>query len=173
MLLRTKNYSPWTTAANPEGFVTGWKPRCSNRTIMNHGAGARKSVRAFTVGARKWIGSAWTGKIAVDCVLRLERLQKDFEKVCRVLGRPLGELPCRNWKFHLHYSHYYDEATQRLVGDYYAKDIEAFGYRFEARKTDLRWVMLEKLATRWKSVARNALDGCGDGSLSDESFAAE
>lgn len=113
------------------------------------------------------------GKIAVDCVLRLERLQKDFEKVCRVLGRPSGELPCRNWKFHLHYSHYYDEATQRLVGDYYAKDIEAFGYRFEARKTDLRWVMLEKLATRWKSVARNALDGCGDGSLSKESFAGE
>jgi hypothetical protein len=59
------------------------------------------------------------------------------------------------------------------VGDYYARDIEAFGYRFEARKTDLRWVMLEKLATRWKSVARNALDGCGDGSLSKESFAGE
>jgi hypothetical protein len=29
------------------------------------------------------------------------------------------------------------------LGDYYAKDIEvAFGYRYESRKADLRWVML-------------------------------
>ncbi len=105
-----------------------------------------------------WI--SLNGNIAVDCVLRMESLQKDFEKVCRVLGRPSEDLPCRNWKFHWHYSHYYDGATVRLVGDYYAKDIEAFGYRFESKKADVRWVMLEKLATRVKSVARNAFSAC-------------
>jgi chondroitin 4-sulfotransferase 11 len=98
-----------------------------------------------------WI--SLNGKIAADCVLRMESLQKDFAEVLRKLGMPSGELPCRNWKFHVHYSHYYDEVTRKLVGDYYAKDIEAFGYRFESTPADIRWVTLEKLAIRLKSVA--------------------
>jgi hypothetical protein len=56
----------------------------------------------------------------------------------------------------MHYSHYYDEATQRLVGDYYAKDIAAFGYRFESRKMDVKWLMLKKFGTRLNSVISNA-----------------
>jgi hypothetical protein len=111
-----------------------------------------------------WI--SLNGKIAVDRVLRMENLQKDFEDVRRVLGKASEKLPCRNWKFHLHYSHYYDEATQRLVGDYYAKDIAAFGYRYESRKADIRWVMLERLTTRVKSVSRNTLSACTNGILS-------
>lgn len=105
------------------------------------------------------------GQIAVDRVLRIENLQKEFEEVRQIIGSPSGELPseglpCRNWKFHLHYSHYYDDATRKLVGDYYAKDIEAFGYRYESRKTDLRWMMLEKLGTRIQSVSSNVLSAC-------------
>ena len=111
-----------------------------------------------------WI--SLNGNIAVDSVLRMENLQKDFEDVCRILGRPAGALPCRNWKFHWHYSHYYDEATERLVGNYYGKDIDAFGYRFESRKADIRWVMLEKLTTPLQSMARNALSACAHGDLS-------
>ncbi len=111
-----------------------------------------------------WI--SLNGKIAVDRVLRMENLQDDFEDVGRLLGRPSEKLPCRNWKFHLHYSHYYDEATKRLVADYYAKDIEAFGYRFESRKADIGWVILEKLGTRLKSVSSNALSACFNGKLS-------
>lgn len=30
-----------------------------------------------------------------------------------------------------HYSHYYDTATRRKIGDYYRDDIERFAYRFE------------------------------------------
>ena len=98
-----------------------------------------------------WI--SLNGNIAVDRVLRLESLQEDFEDVRRVLGGRLGKLPCRNWKFHLHYSHYYDEATKRLVGDYYAKDIEAFGYRYESTRSDTQWLMFDKLGPRLKSIA--------------------
>jgi chondroitin 4-sulfotransferase 11 len=108
------------------------------------------------------------GKIGVDRVLRMENLQNDFEEVRQVVGKPSGALPCRNWKFHLHYSHYYDEATKRLVGDYYAKDIEAFGYRYESRKADLAWVMLDNVGTRVKSVSSNALSACVRGKLSME-----
>jgi Sulfotransferase family len=96
------------------------------------------------------------GNIAVDAVLKMENLKKDFENVRSLLGRPSGGLPCRNWKFHRHYSHYYDEATRRLVGEYYERDIAAFGYRFESRKSDFQWIVLEKVGTRLTSVLRNA-----------------
>jgi len=98
-----------------------------------------------------WI--SLNGKIAVDRVLRMECLQKDFADVRRIIDGPFGELPCRNWKFHLHYSHYYDEATQRLVGDYYAKDIETFGYHYESRKSDIPRLMFKKLGTRLRGIA--------------------
>ena len=98
-----------------------------------------------------WI--SLNGKISVDRVLRMESLQNDFEDVRRIVGRQLGELPCRNWKFHLHYSHYYDEATRQLVGNYYVKDIEAFGYRYESRKSDIAWLICERLGPRLKSIA--------------------
>ena len=98
-----------------------------------------------------WI--SLNGKIAVDRVLRMESLQKGFEDVRRIIDGQLGELPCRNWKFHLHYSNYYDDATQRLVGGYYAKDIAAFGYRYESRKSDIPWLICEKLGPRLKSIA--------------------
>jgi len=100
-----------------------------------------------------WI--SLNGKIGVDTVLRMENLETDFENMCRMLGWPSGKLPCRNWKFHMHYSHYYDEVTQRLVEDYYAKDIAAFGYRFESRKMDVKWLILEKFGTRLNSVISN------------------
>ena len=32
----------------------------------------------------------------------------------------------------------------------------AFDYRFESRKADVQWIILEKLATRLKTVLRNA-----------------
>ena len=136
--------------------------------------------KPFHYEARRWGGEVspgihrWSpqldwislnGKIAVDCVLRMESLQEDFQGVLRILGQPSEELPCRNWKFHAHYSHYYDEGTKKMVGDYYAKDIEAFGYRFESRKAEIRWAMLEKLATRLKSVAKNALSARARGRL--------
>jgi hypothetical protein len=81
-----------------------------------------------------WI--SLNGNIAVDAVLKMENLEKDFENVRWLLGLPSGGLPCRNWKFHMHYSYYYDKATRRLVGEYYERDIAAFDYRFESRKAD-------------------------------------
>jgi len=80
------------------------------------------------------------GKIAVDHVLRLERLQTEFFGLQRRLNLPPHALPRRNHKFHLHYSHYYDAATQRRVGEFYARDIAAFGYRFEPAPSLSRWI---------------------------------
>jgi hypothetical protein len=77
-----------------------------------------------------WISLA--GAIAVDRVLRLENLNEAFRGVCSALGLDPRPVPRRNGRFHWHYSWYYDAATRELVGAYYRRDIEAFGYRFES-----------------------------------------
>jgi hypothetical protein len=140
---RTRSFREWLDAAfsNPFYYESGqWSAEVSP-------------------GIHRWSPQVdWislNGNIAVDAVLKMENLERDFEEVCWLLGRTSGGLPCRNWKFHLHYSHYYDESTRKLVGEYYAKDIETFGYRFESRRTDVRWIMWEKLGTRFKTVFHN------------------
>jgi chondroitin 4-sulfotransferase 11 len=84
----------------------------------------------------EWI--SLDGKIAVDRVLHLERLTEDFPGLCRHLGLPPMKLPHRNRRVHFHYSWYYDDRTRDLVGAYYAKDIEAFGYRFDSKLEGMR-----------------------------------
>jgi len=71
------------------------------------------------------------GRIAVDAVVRIEKLPGDFLQIWRALGLAPRRLPHRNRRLHLHYSWYYDDATRDFVGAYYARDIETFGYRFE------------------------------------------
>lgn len=69
-------------------------------------------------------------KIGVDFVGRLENLKEDFNTICDRLELPRRKLRRKNRKFHWHYSRYYDDATQKLVTDYYQRDIDTFGYRF-------------------------------------------
>jgi chondroitin 4-sulfotransferase 11 len=68
--------------------------------------------------------------IGVDFVGRMESLQKDIDTVCQRLDLPRKRLSRVNWKLHWHYSRYYDDTTRKLVGDYYERDIDSFGYRF-------------------------------------------
>lgn len=73
------------------------------------------------------------GKIAVDRVLRIERLDESFHSVCSALRLTKQHVPRRNRRLHWHYSWYYDRETREIVADYYRRDIEAFGYRFESQ----------------------------------------
>jgi hypothetical protein len=70
---------------------------------------------------------------AVNYVMRFERLQEDFDEVCRRLGIARGPLPHRNRSRRGHYSEYYDSELRDLVAEHHAPDIECFGYRFEGR----------------------------------------
>jgi hypothetical protein len=70
------------------------------------------------------------GSLSVDKVIHLENLDQGFGEVCQHLGVDAAHVPHRNSRFHWHYSWYYDNATRDLIGEYYAKDIEAFGYSF-------------------------------------------
>ena len=70
------------------------------------------------------------GALMVDFVGRIERLQEDFDEVCRRLEAPRTRLPRRNSSEHASYLEYYDEETIHLVSELYREDIERFGYRF-------------------------------------------
>jgi hypothetical protein len=71
------------------------------------------------------------GDIFVDFVGRFETLHEDFERVRSRLAAPTAALPHLNRSTHRHYSSYYTESLRELVSDRYARDIAAFGYRFE------------------------------------------
>ncbi len=91
------------------------------------------------------------GRLLVDFVGRFENLQQDFSLVCEQLGIADSQLPhrnrsdkksrdlkrkIRNFLFmngenDCHsMADFYDAETRAVVGEYYRKDIETFGYEF-------------------------------------------
>jgi sulfotransferase famil protein len=74
-----------------------------------------------------------SGKLIVDFIGHYERLSEDFAKVCERLGRKV-ELPRANASSHRDYRTYYSDATRELVGSYFQRDIEMFGYDFDGLK---------------------------------------
>lgn len=80
----------------------------------------------------QWIFTAdEDGTPLVDFVGRYENLIEDFGKVREILGLD-ADLPHLNATEREPYSAYYDEETRLLVADMYGRDLEMFGYRFEA-----------------------------------------
>ena len=70
-------------------------------------------------------------KILVDCVLRFEHLDRDWNNMFKELGYDPPKLPVINKYKHKHYSEYYDDETREFVGYLFKKDIDAFGYKFK------------------------------------------
>jgi hypothetical protein len=73
------------------------------------------------------------GKLIVDFIGHYERLQEDFSKVCDSLGVK-AELPRINTSSHRDYRNYYSPETRKLVGDYFRRDCQLFGYDFDGLK---------------------------------------
>jgi hypothetical protein len=67
----------------------------------------------------------------LDFLMRFERLDEHFAEVCRRLEIPARPLPKYNRSTRQHYSHYYDDELQALVGEMFHEDIEFAGYRFD------------------------------------------
>jgi len=72
------------------------------------------------------------GRVIVDFLGRYERLQEDFDEVCRRIGVARRQLPQkRKAKDRGAYREYYDDETAELVARHFRRDIEEFGYRFD------------------------------------------
>ena len=72
------------------------------------------------------------GSVLTDFTGRYERLEADFAEACRRIGIAPRPLPHRRRaRDRRDYRSYYDDATADLVARHFARDIEAFGYRFD------------------------------------------
>jgi hypothetical protein len=72
-----------------------------------------------------------SGNVIIDFVGRYENLATDFAHVCAKIGVKDATLPHLNRSSLGTYVDYYSEKSRNTVGEWAAKDIEAFGYKFE------------------------------------------
>jgi hypothetical protein len=103
---------------------------------------------------RNWDVYAIGGRIAVDRVLRYERLDAELAELAATLGLPALALPRARSEYRAeraHYSTYYSDRTRALVGRWYRREIDALGYRFEKPENGERAAGAE----RAPAVARN------------------
>lgn len=70
------------------------------------------------------------GHLLIDFVGRFESLSEDFAHICEVIGREDASLPHLKTSSRSAYPGYYDDRTRQIVADWFAPDIEAFGYTF-------------------------------------------
>lgn len=69
------------------------------------------------------------GSLAVDFVGRFERLDEDWDKLCRRIGVPWIDLPRRNVGQHPPWQECYTAAMMAVVESVYLPDFELFGYK--------------------------------------------
>ena len=70
--------------------------------------------------------------IIVDEIGRFETLTEDLHRILNRLLIPFDSLPVENALPHAHYSTYYTDETREIVATRFKRDIEYFGYRYEA-----------------------------------------
>jgi hypothetical protein len=73
------------------------------------------------------------GNIVVDFIGRHENLANDFEEICNRIGVSTLKLPHKRQARDREkdYRSYYSDELAEEVGNYFRRDIEALGYRFE------------------------------------------
>src|SRR5262245_54351791 len=77
-------------------------------------------------------------EIVADRVLRYERLDEEIEQLVTTLGLPVSVEMQRLRRYRTdqqHYSTYYSNSTRDLVSKWYAREIEALGYKFESEES--------------------------------------
>lgn len=110
-------------AANPIGFKE-WV----TRAYRDHDPAYYNNPKLY-MPQLAWISDP-EGNVLVDEVLRFERFAEDFKQIAKKLNREI-ELPHVRKSKRGDYRSYYDTATVDVVAGVFARDIAAFGYRFE------------------------------------------
>lgn len=71
------------------------------------------------------------GRLMVDFIGRVERLQSDYDRICDTIGIPRSELTRVNESSHRDYREYFDEELVAMVSELYRADLELFDYAFD------------------------------------------
>ena len=71
------------------------------------------------------------GNFIVNYVGRFQRLEQDFQYVCRMLNFKNVSLPHINASAHQNYRSYYNARTRKIVEEHFQDDIATFGYTFD------------------------------------------
>lgn len=66
----------------------------------------------------------------IDFLIRFEKLNEDFKKVCELIEIPYVKLPHRNKSTREHYTKYYDEELIELVRHRFSDEISYASYTF-------------------------------------------
>ena len=74
-----------------------------------------------------------TGQLLADQMGRVEEMQTSYDAIAARLGFASTPLEKVNSSRHNEYRGYYDAELINGVADYYARDLELFGYTFEGR----------------------------------------
>lgn len=70
------------------------------------------------------------GRLAADCVGRVETMQQSYDEICARIGIPSRALDKVNSSRRGDYRQYYDQSLIDGVAELYKRDLELFDYRF-------------------------------------------
>lgn len=124
---------PWTPATEPD-----FNTFVQRLFVDNSGALATDIFRGRKGDATHhlrlsnsldWV-SGPDGRVLVDFIGRVERLQADFDVICDRIGIRRRELPHVNRSSHRPYWEYYDDTSRAVVAARFQRDLDYFGYRF-------------------------------------------
>lgn len=136
------NYFKFTFVRNPwDRMVSNWKMftttperieqlrSLANRIPQNF----EEFVSiALTIDNHHWIPQVQFLIMPVDFIGRVENMDKDIQHVADCIGVSVNNVTHHNASSNqTHYSHHYTPELIERVGNYYAEDIERFGYTFE------------------------------------------
>jgi hypothetical protein len=78
-----------------------------------------------------WMLQDRAGRLGVDFVGRYESLERDVGEICSRLGIDFRPLPRAKSSRHAPFQAFYTPALADFVATHWAREIEAFGYRFD------------------------------------------
>jgi hypothetical protein len=121
-------HSAWRNVVRDEQHFKrlGLSPNTSLYEFVSHtkGVGFLQPQTAWLLDLR--------GNLAVDYVGRFEELEKSFDHICNRLHLPTVKLPHEIKGPGKDYRESFDEQSRRLVAEFFAPEIEIFGYTFDA-----------------------------------------
>lgn len=112
------DFYPFKETIPFDEFVKNWLISMPNQTSLNVNP------------CYDWISDE-NDNLIIDFVGKIEKMQEDFDLICKKIGMEKQKLSCKNKSIHKHYTEYYNKETRDIVACRMEKDIKYFGYKFE------------------------------------------